>query len=216
MKTIIILGVIGLIIYFVKKLNRKKSSPVENLDTESWEYKVANAKLNLEEFETSSEEQKRDLLYYYCMKLRKSDNWGSESVINMPNVIKYFYLIETLEKEVNNGGFSQFFINSSGIFSFETNEALKEVGAVRTSQILEEAIKLIKESNKSNEEFRRIINSKNLHEFITTSEIYNDDELTSKLSELDSIFYKYEESPTYLAIKYFSENKESFFKNNDK
>lgn len=41
---------------------------------------------------------------------------------------------------MNNGGFSQFFFNSSGDFSHETLDALKVIKAERTAILLEKAI----------------------------------------------------------------------------
>ena len=45
-------------------------------------------------------------------------------------------LIEELETEINNGGFDQFFFNSSGENTKETIKALKLVGAKHTAQIV--------------------------------------------------------------------------------
>ncbi len=48
-------------------------------------------------------------------------------------------LVEELEAEVNNGGFDQFFFNSSGDNSAETIEALKLIGACAMADILTRA-----------------------------------------------------------------------------
>ena len=45
---------------------------------------------------------------------------------------KTIYLCQVLEGEINNGGFGQFFYNSSGDFANETLSALKEISAMRT------------------------------------------------------------------------------------
>ena len=49
-------------------------------------------------------------------------------------------LIEELEAEINNGGFHQFFFNSSGDNTFEIIEALKLIGAIHTVQIVKKAV----------------------------------------------------------------------------
>jgi hypothetical protein len=53
---------------------------------------------------------------------------------------KLFYFNQILEREVNNGGFNQFFINSSGGHAHETVSSLKLVGAEKTASILQNAI----------------------------------------------------------------------------
>jgi hypothetical protein len=48
-------------------------------------------------------------------------------------------LIETLEGEVNNGGFDQFFYNSAGDETAEIIQALETVGALKVAEIVKRA-----------------------------------------------------------------------------
>lgn len=50
------------------------------------------------------------------------------------------YCIDGLEREVNNGGFAQFFLNSAGDQSRETVAALRRVGAEHTARLVERAM----------------------------------------------------------------------------
>lgn len=52
-----------------------------------------------------------------------------------------FLCVWNLEAEVNNGGFSQFFLNSSGDHSMATPAALRQVGAPEMAALLEQAMK---------------------------------------------------------------------------
>ena len=52
---------------------------------------------------------------------------------------KILDLVETLDAEVNNGGFHQFFSNSSGSRAAETISALDAIGASHTAEILKRA-----------------------------------------------------------------------------
>ncbi len=52
-----------------------------------------------------------------------------------------FYLVETFEREINNGGFDQFFINSSSDHPTQTVTALKTVGRADIAKMLEQATK---------------------------------------------------------------------------
>lgn len=49
--------------------------------------------------------------------------------------------IEALEREVNNGGYSQFFINSSRVYTPLITHALRRIGCPKTAGITERAIK---------------------------------------------------------------------------
>jgi hypothetical protein len=53
---------------------------------------------------------------------------------------KLFYLNQNLEREINNGGFNQYFCNSSGDNTHETIISLKAIGADKTAEILQRAI----------------------------------------------------------------------------
>jgi hypothetical protein len=54
--------------------------------------------------------------------------------------VQVAYCIHKLESEVNNGGFHQFFLNSSGEYVPETLRALNAIGAVTTRDLLERAV----------------------------------------------------------------------------
>lgn len=52
---------------------------------------------------------------------------------------RIFYCIQNCEREINNGGFKQFYYNSSGDLAHETYYSLRVVGAYRTSEIVQRA-----------------------------------------------------------------------------
>ena len=53
---------------------------------------------------------------------------------------RVFYLNQSLEREVNNGGFHQFFFNSSGDNADQTVDSLESIGALKTAELLRQAI----------------------------------------------------------------------------
>lgn len=53
---------------------------------------------------------------------------------------KQFYYNQCLEREINNGGFNQYFFNSSGDFANLTIQSLRTIGANTTADILQKAI----------------------------------------------------------------------------
>src|SRR5687767_8536835 len=60
-----------------------------------------------------------------------------ESLSEEEKVIVY---VEELEREVNNGGFSQFFYNLSGNYVEEVVQSLQKIGSVKFLHLLEDAI----------------------------------------------------------------------------
>ncbi|VBB48213.1 conserved hypothetical protein [uncultured Paludibacter sp.] len=91
--------------------------------------------------------------------------------------------IEELEGEVNNGGFNQYFFNSSGQNCFATLKLLKEKKKYKTAKLLEEAINLINPNHLSEEELIKKIRNREVEEL-------DDDTISEKLNKLDELFYK--------------------------
>jgi len=103
-----------------------------------------------------------------------------------------------LEREVNNGGFSQYFSNSSGNYTKETLDALNIIGSKIFLKIFEEAI------NK----FPNGIVPNNIDE--RQNIILKIDENNELWEELDSEFYNYEEDIYILMIEYIKNNINEF------
>jgi hypothetical protein len=66
--------------------------------------------------------------------LRKSDLSPAETVV---------IAIEAMEREVNNGGFAQFFINSSCEYAPVLVASLEQIGASKTSSLAQRAISIL-------------------------------------------------------------------------
>ncbi len=122
-----------------------------------------------------------------------------EDFENLNEAEKTFLYVEILEAEINNGGFDQFFFNSSGDYANETLEALKRIGATKTAKIVEEAYSYFPENPipKNNEKRREILE--------------NIDEQTSeKWTQLEDKFYLYEENIGGLVLDYVRKNINEF------
>jgi hypothetical protein len=92
--------------------------------------------------------------------------------------------IEELEMEVNNGGFSQYFLNSSGQNCFATLISLKKNGKPKTAKLLESAIDLINPNQLSEKELIEKIRKREVEEL-------DDEKVNARLEKLDEMFYKY-------------------------
>ena len=98
-------------------------------------------------------------------------------------------LLHALEAEVNNGGFDQFFLNTSGRFALQTVEALHAIGADKTSTLLESAISIAYPDGYPEDAAD--------HENTADS-----DEALDALGELDEQFLEYEDSLSDLVNEY--------------
>jgi uncharacterized membrane protein YhaH (DUF805 family) len=109
-----------------------------------------------------------------------------------------FLFNQNLERQVNNGGFWQFFMNSSGDYAHETVHSLQEIEAIETADIVQQAIDLFPGSNVPKEWSER----QKLVEKIDPEKML--------WEELDQRFMTYEEDLNELNIKFVAKHNSSF------
>lgn len=97
--------------------------------------------------------------------------------------------VEAIEREVNNGGFNQFFVNSSCKFAPYIVESFHSIGCPQTAELCQRAIDLL--------------NVKDPFDFDAVEEAAceADDELMEQFNALDEIYYAGAEEP--IAVKLF-------------
>ena len=112
---------------------------------------------------------------------------------------KNFYFNQNLEREINNGGFNQFFFNSAGDFAHETVNSLAVVGANKTAEILKKAIAQFPDHKVPSDRNNR-------------QEILSQIEEDAKdiWEELDQKFFIYEDNLNDLNLEYVRKNKDKF------
>jgi hypothetical protein len=129
------------------------------------------------------------------------DDILSQIFYSNPDVLtqceKNIVFIEELEREVNNGGFSQYFYNSSGDYAMETITALKTVKSKIFLELLNNAVKKFPDGTVPKDRDER-------DELLETME---DD---SVWDSLDESFYQYEEDIYSLMIDYIKNNMKEF------
>ena len=118
---------------------------------------------------------------------------------NLNDFEKTFLYVEILEAEVNNGGFDQYFYNSSGDYADETLESLRKIGATKTAKLVESAFKIfpVQPIPKDNEKRREILKS-------------IENQTSEKWNQLEDEFYLYEENIGGLVLEYVRQNKSKF------
>lgn len=112
---------------------------------------------------------------------------------------RVLFITQDVEMEVNNGGFSQFFYNSSGDFAGEMVQAYREIGAEKTADICQQALDAIGQPLPQNRAER-----------IELLEKIESDTLTEALNACDAAFYACPEDLNVLTDAYIQKNKAEF------
>ena len=121
-----------------------------------------------------------------------SERWGRLGFEKLESIEKEFLGLYWLGGDVNNGGFEQYFFNSSGDMAKEALAGLKRTGDVRISGILERAMNAIPGGWVADR-----INRQN------RSEVYWEDEdsdYNKILSACDEEFYSLNQDPMVLLM----------------
>lgn len=170
-----------------KKLFGKSDSNTEK----SSENKIDIEKLLLSENKNNSIIELDNYICELCELGEKLDNLTNEQ--------KDFFFNQNLEREINNGGFNQFFYNSSGDFAHETIKSLKIIGADKTAAILQQAIDLFPDKTVPQDRIERQEILKKIE--TTANEIFED---------LDQKFFVYEDDLNTLNLEFVRQNKDKF------
>jgi hypothetical protein len=117
-----------------------------------------------------------------------------EDFSNLNEFEKTFIYLDILEQNVTDGGFIQFFFNSSGQFTHEVFQAYLSIKAENTVDILTKAIYL----------FPEMPVPKNLR--IRQQILMEKDTNIDLWDEVDTEFYKYEDNIISLTLEYVRNN----------
>lgn len=103
--------------------------------------------------------------------------------------------VEALEREVNNGGYSQFFYNSSAEYTSIIVESLRAIGCNEIADLTQTAIGLLGLDSLDPEIIEERMDP-------------DDDELEEALGELDGIYYsEVDDIPGYALFEYIKNNR---------
>jgi len=105
--------------------------------------------LTVQIIDTTSDDELLQVVFDNLIeKLPKDYNKEYQTVLTWPKPQQAIYTIWWLEAEVNNGGYNQFYANSSGQFYKLLPGALKLVGAMKFADLTERANKTYESENK--------------------------------------------------------------------
>ena len=88
----------------------------------------------------AAEDDSVAILWSFLVAMVFRDGASPENIDALTPSAKVLYLVQTLDGEVFNGGFHQYFSNSSGKFAHKTLFALYDLGATRRAGLLQRAI----------------------------------------------------------------------------
>lgn len=148
-----------------------------------------------EEYVDDEHRQRNNFVVDMCEKVCKKCEYGDD-IEKLNEHERVFYVTQILEQEVSNGGFSQFFYNSSGDFSNELVDAFKKIGALKTAKICKKALAVFNGNVPTDRDERE--------------ELLDNLECDDALSECDDEFYEYEDDLEELNYTYIMEH-HSFF-----
>lgn len=154
-----------------------------------------NSKPNIQQLLASSDNNSIiELDNYICALCEWGDNL---SVLTDPQ--RTFYFNQEFEREINNGGFSQYFNNSSGMYANETLATLKKIGAHKTAEILQAAINFFPNQQVPIDQGKR-------QDIIAEIET----EISEPWENLDQQFFKYEDDLHQLNMEFVKNNQDQF------
>jgi uncharacterized protein DUF4375 len=135
------------------------------------------------------------------INLAESDKtrFGKEDFARQSTPQKVFSAVWAVESEVNNGGFSQYFLNDSAESAPFVVEALETIGAPKTAAICKRAITTAFPAGLPQ-----------TPEAIRSAAADFSDEIVEKLEPLDQEFFAYPHNLTDLLFAYVSQHPEEF------
>lgn len=123
------------------------------------------------------------------------------SVLSLTKPQQAIYIIWWLEAEVNNGGFNQYYYNSSGQFAKLAPNLLRLVGANKFAELTQTANNVFE---KENEQITKDQNG--------TSEGFSKSYDNNPLEKFDNQFYALKEPLMELQVAFIRKNKKDFVK----
>ncbi len=183
-------------------------------------------KLSKEKIELLTDEKIEQYLVDYVVNDVIKEQWDEQYklVMSLPEPIRVNYITFMLEGEISNGGYGQYFFNSSGIFAYDAVDALKIIGASKKADITKKALLKITQNKLSKAEYIELQKNRELIENVDKKVIKKRgdklsqheywwsilQEYSEDMDEFDDAFYDNSEDLTKLRVKYLRRNMNKF------
>ena len=150
----------------------------------------------------SNDKLEQAVIDYICTKL--TDYRDELAIVSsMSSGLQMIYSTRRLQNEVENGGFNQFFYNSSGQFAEMALRSFRLLGASDYTRIFEKAIAIRVQETDSNPLLKELYSKRTIESFLATYEL-------SSLDKCDNEFYALGNQLSELRIKYVRSYPEEF------
>ena len=150
---------------------------------------VASAKVDPPNLASIADDQvEYAILDYVYAKMKGHQE--AEILATMPAGIRALYVTSGVEDEVNNGGFNQYYWNSTGQFADQAVAAFEFFGAHQYAELMQEANRIHAAEEAEIAKFKEQ----------GTMQAFSDSYKVSKLGPLDERFYKLEENLSALRV----------------
>jgi hypothetical protein len=130
------------------------------------------------------------ILDYAHAKMDGHYDQEAEFLATMPAGVRALYLVSGVEDEVNNGGFNQYYWNSTGKFADQAVAAFEYFSAHEHAELMREANRIHAAEQAEIEKFQQQ----------GTLQAFSDSYKVSKLGPLDERFYKLGENLSALIV----------------
>lgn len=146
-------------------------------------------------------ENKNEFVINMYLYIAEKCGYGN-AMHNLNDIQRVFYITQNLEMEVNNGGFSQFFCNTDGMFVNELVSSFEKIGSIRTAEICKKAVSIFGNATP--------IDIDDIQDILNTDDEELEEKNSRLLNECDMEFYEYEEDLEELNYQFVIKNKKSF------
>lgn len=156
-RTFILMGIITIILNLFgcsdqkqKNDNELSKETEEQLinSVEAFKNRPIHKKLTEQIIDITSDENLLQVVFDNLYEIQSTNyKKGYETVMSWNKSRQAIYMIWVLESEVNNGGYNQFYFNSSGQFYKHLPEALRLVGANKFAELMENANRIFEKEN---------------------------------------------------------------------
>jgi hypothetical protein len=161
---------------------------------------TAETPLTVEAVSATPDDKIEDVLFHFCLiAIEKRPHREVDIVQAFPKGLRMIYTTRILDDEVNNGGFNQYFWNTSGTLAKEALDGLVMIGAIEHAQLMREAIGTYENERAELQKYTAQ----------NTLEAFSESYKHTSLSKLDERYNKSTEDLAALRVAYVRSHPES-------
>lgn len=198
--------IISLALFNCKKNSDSSDREMTELDKSIEEFKNRKIYTRLDADTLSSisdDKLEQAIIDYISSKFNEDYSNEYQVVISLSPGLRALYSTWLVEAEVNNGGFNQFYWNSSGQFAKESEAGFLLLGALDHYELMKEANMIHEQEKEKMQKYKEK----------GTLSAFSDSYKETKLNSIDDKFFDLHENLSELRIKYIRSNMGEFISN---